>query len=113
MGKEKCAAKIRNCPIIHGPFCTSQSVISLTMIQRDFRHVGVEGRCAWPSHGYASAQRLEQISKDFFQVHQGSIYEELRGHLNHQIADDVAADMELQECAEGCAGGSAGAIRYE
>jgi transcriptional regulator len=27
-----------------------------------------------PSHGYAIAQRLQQISKDFFQVHQGSLY---------------------------------------
>src|ERR1700733_286948 len=27
-----------------------------------------------PSHGYAIAQRLRQISKDFFQVHQGSLY---------------------------------------
>ena len=24
-----------------------------------------------PSHGYAIAQRLQQISKDFFQVHPG------------------------------------------
>ena len=27
-----------------------------------------------PSHGYAIAQRLQQISKEFFQVHQGSLY---------------------------------------
>jgi PadR family transcriptional regulator, regulatory protein PadR len=27
-----------------------------------------------PSHGYAIAQRLRQISKDFFQIHQGSLY---------------------------------------
>ena len=27
-----------------------------------------------PSHGYAIAQRLQQISKDVFQVHQGSLY---------------------------------------
>jgi transcriptional regulator len=27
-----------------------------------------------PSHGYAIAQRLHQISKEFFQVHQGSLY---------------------------------------
>jgi PadR family transcriptional regulator PadR len=27
-----------------------------------------------PSHGYAIAQRLRQISRDFFQVHQGSLY---------------------------------------
>ena len=27
-----------------------------------------------PCHGYAIAQRLRQISKDYFQVHQGSLY---------------------------------------
>jgi PadR family transcriptional regulator, regulatory protein PadR len=36
-----------------------------------------------PSHGYAIAQRLRQISKDFFQIHQGSLYpalHRLEGH---------------------------------
>src|SRR5271154_3397463 len=27
-----------------------------------------------PRHGYAIAHRLQQISKDFFQIHQGSLY---------------------------------------
>jgi hypothetical protein len=27
-----------------------------------------------PNHGYAIAQRLRQISKEFFTVHQGSLY---------------------------------------
>jgi PadR family transcriptional regulator PadR len=27
-----------------------------------------------PSHGYAITQRLRQISREFFQVHQGSLY---------------------------------------
>jgi PadR family transcriptional regulator PadR len=27
-----------------------------------------------PIHGYAIAQRLRQISRDFFQIHQGSLY---------------------------------------
>jgi PadR family transcriptional regulator PadR len=27
-----------------------------------------------PSHGYAIAQRLRQVSDDFFTVHQGSLY---------------------------------------
>ena len=27
-----------------------------------------------PRHGYAIAQRLRQVSKEFFQVHQGSLY---------------------------------------
>ena len=35
-----------------------------------------------PSHGYAIAQRLKQISKDFFQVHQGSLYPAL-----HRLED--------------------------
>lgn len=35
-----------------------------------------------PSHGYAIAQRLQQISKDFFQVPQGSLYPAL-----HRLED--------------------------
>jgi PadR family transcriptional regulator PadR len=35
-----------------------------------------------PSHGYAIAQRLRQISRDFFQVHQGSLYPAL-----HRLED--------------------------
>jgi PadR family transcriptional regulator PadR len=35
-----------------------------------------------PSHGYAIAQRMQQISKDFFQVHQGSLYPAL-----HRLED--------------------------
>jgi transcriptional regulator len=35
-----------------------------------------------PGHGYAIAQRLRQISKDFFQVHQGSLYPAL-----HRLED--------------------------
>src|SRR6266853_5640851 len=35
-----------------------------------------------PSHGYAIAQRLQRISKDFFQVHQGSLYPAL-----HRLED--------------------------
>ena len=45
-----------------------------------------------PSHGYAIAQRLQQISKDFFQVHQGSLYPALhrledRGWLQSEWKD--------------------------
>ena len=45
-----------------------------------------------PSHGYAIAQRLQQISKDFFQVHQGSLYPALhrlegRGWLEAEWKD--------------------------
>jgi transcriptional regulator len=35
-----------------------------------------------PSHGYAISQRLQQLSKDFFQVHQGSLYPAL-----HRLED--------------------------
>ena len=35
-----------------------------------------------PNHGYAIAQRLRQISKDFFTVHQGSLYPAL-----HRLED--------------------------
>jgi len=45
-----------------------------------------------PSHGYAIAQRLRQVSKDFFTVHQGSLYPALhrledRGWLQAQWRD--------------------------
>ena len=45
-----------------------------------------------PSHGYAIAQRLQQISRDFFQVHQGSLYPALhrledRGWLQSEWKD--------------------------
>jgi len=35
-----------------------------------------------PCHGYAIAQRLRQISRDYFQVHQGSLYPAL-----HRLED--------------------------
>jgi PadR family transcriptional regulator PadR len=35
-----------------------------------------------PIHGYAISQRIQQISKDFFQVHQGSLYPAL-----HRLED--------------------------
>jgi PadR family transcriptional regulator, regulatory protein PadR len=35
-----------------------------------------------PSHGYAIAQRLRQVSHDFFTVHQGSLYPAL-----HRLED--------------------------
>jgi len=45
-----------------------------------------------PSHGYAIAQRLRQVSNDFFTVHQGSLYPALhrledRGWLQAQWRD--------------------------
>src|SRR5271170_728523 len=45
-----------------------------------------------PRHGYSIAQRLQQISRDFFQVHQGSLYPALhrledRGWLQSEWKD--------------------------
>jgi len=45
-----------------------------------------------PRHGYAIAHRLQQISRDFFQVHQGSLYPALhrledRGWLQSEWKD--------------------------
>ena len=45
-----------------------------------------------PSHGYAIAQRLRQISKEFFQVHQGSLYPAL-----HRLEDKGWLQAEWKE----------------
>ena len=47
---------------------------------------------AGPIHGYAIAQRIQQISKDFFQLQQGSLYPALhrleeRGWLQAEWKD--------------------------
>jgi len=49
-----------------------------------------------PSHGYAIAQRLQQISKDFFQVHQGSLYPAL-----HRLEDRGWLQAEWKESETG------------
>ena len=49
-----------------------------------------------PSHGYAIAQRLRQISKDFFQVHQGSLYPAL-----HRLEDRGWLQAEWRESTTG------------
>jgi PadR family transcriptional regulator, regulatory protein PadR len=49
-----------------------------------------------PSHGYAIAQRLRQISKDFFQVHQGSLYPAL-----HRLEDKGWLRAEWKESETG------------
>jgi PadR family transcriptional regulator, regulatory protein PadR len=49
-----------------------------------------------PSHGYAIAQRLQQISKDFFQVHQGSLYPAL-----HRLEDKGWLEAEWKESETG------------
>jgi PadR family transcriptional regulator PadR len=49
-----------------------------------------------PSHGYAIAQRLQRISKEFFQVHQGSLYPAL-----HRLEDKQWLQSEWQESETG------------
>jgi DNA-binding PadR family transcriptional regulator len=51
-----------------------------------------------PSHGYAIAQRLQQISKDFFQVHQGSLYPAL-----HRLEDRGWLQADWKESETGLA----------
>jgi PadR family transcriptional regulator, regulatory protein PadR len=49
-----------------------------------------------PSHGYAIAQRLKQISRDFFQVHQGSLYPAL-----HRLEDRGLLQAEWKDSETG------------
>ena len=49
-----------------------------------------------PAHGYAIAQRLQQISKEFFQVHQGSLYPAL-----HRLEDKGWLQAEWRESETG------------
>lgn len=49
-----------------------------------------------PSHGDLIAQRLQQISKDFFQVHQGSLYPAL-----HRLEDRGWPQAEWKESETG------------
>jgi transcriptional regulator len=49
-----------------------------------------------PSHGYAIAQRLQQISQEFFQVHQGSLYPAL-----HRLEDKAWLQAEWKESETG------------
>ena len=49
-----------------------------------------------PAHGYAIAQRLQQISKEFFRVHQGSLYPAL-----HRLEDKGWLQAEWRESETG------------
>src|ERR1700681_3921595 len=49
-----------------------------------------------PNHGYAISQRIEQVSKDFFQVTQGSLYPAL-----HRLEDRGWLKSEWQESETG------------
>jgi len=49
-----------------------------------------------PNHGYAIAQRLRQISKEFFTIHQGSLYPAL-----HRLEDRGWLHAEWRETETG------------
>jgi PadR family transcriptional regulator PadR len=51
---------------------------------------------AGPIHGYAISQRIQQISKDFFQVPQGSLYPAL-----HRLEERGWVDAEWKDTATG------------
>jgi PadR family transcriptional regulator PadR len=51
---------------------------------------------AGPLHGYAIAQRLQQISKDYFQVPQGSLYPAL-----HRLEEREWLDAEWKDTDTG------------
>ena len=51
---------------------------------------------AGPLHGYAIAQRLQQISKDYFQVPQGSLYPAL-----HRLEEREWLDAEWKYTSTG------------
>jgi PadR family transcriptional regulator PadR len=51
---------------------------------------------AGPLHGYAIAQRLNQISKDYFQVPQGSLYPAL-----HRLEEREWLDAEWKDTSTG------------
>lgn len=49
-----------------------------------------------PIHGYAISQRIQQISKDFFQVQQGSLYPAL-----HRLEDRAWLQAEWRQTETG------------
>jgi PadR family transcriptional regulator PadR len=49
-----------------------------------------------PIHGYAISQRIQQISKDFFQIPQGSLYPAL-----HRLEDRGWVNAEWKESGTG------------
>jgi len=51
---------------------------------------------AGPIHGYAISQRIQQISKDFFQVPQGSLYPAL-----HRLEERGWVEADWKETATG------------
>ena len=51
---------------------------------------------AGPIHGYAISQRIQQISKDFFQVPQGSLYPAL-----HRLEEQDWLDAQRKDTSTG------------
>jgi PadR family transcriptional regulator PadR len=51
---------------------------------------------AGPIHGYAISQRIQQISRDFFQVPQGSLYPAL-----HRLEEQDWLDAQWKDTATG------------
>lgn len=51
---------------------------------------------AGPIHGYAISQRIQQVSKDFFQVPQGSLYPAL-----HRLEERGWVEADWKETATG------------
>ena len=51
---------------------------------------------AGPIHGYAISQRIQQISKDFFQVPQGSLYPAL-----HRLEEQDWLDAQWKDSSTG------------
>lgn len=51
---------------------------------------------AGPIHGYAISQRIQQISKEFFQVPQGSLYPAL-----HRLEERAWVEAEWKDTATG------------
>jgi transcriptional regulator len=49
-----------------------------------------------PIHGYAISQRIQQISKEFFQVQQGSLYPAL-----HRLENRAWLEAEWREASSG------------
>jgi len=54
----------------------------------------LKNREPWTHHGYAISQRMQQISRDFFQVPQGSLYPAL-----HRLEDRgwIEAEWKISE----------------
>jgi transcriptional regulator len=83
------------------PFFQESSIIKMPQDKSDFLKgtldmLVLKVVALGPSHGYAIAQRLQQISKDFFEVHQGSLYPAL-----HRLEDKGWLQAQWKESETG------------